>query len=199
MEKESFINIPRDLYDTLMDSFNKVISVYQENGELKGKLIALESEKKLLIELQSNNNYQGVNNDTENQSNLLYKNENLQNFQNDEINLSETPDNEDSEELIFSTKKDSEASIKSIKNSSRIVGFWIFTLSLLSIFVNFWIQNFSLIARDIYITLGIFSPFMFGGLLAILNPKLPGTFGWILTFITSTFFTLHYFDILNYF
>lgn len=199
MEKDSFINIPRDLYDTLMDSFNKVISVYQENGELKGKLIALESEKNLLIELQNNNNYQKVNNATENQSKLLYENENLQNFQNDEVNLSETSNNEDSEELVFSTKQDNEANIKSIKNSSRIVGFWIFTLSLLSIFVNFWIQNFSLIARDIYITLGIFSPFMFGGLLAILNPKLPGTFGWILTFFTSTFFTLHYFDILNYF
>jgi len=187
-KNEEFINIPKELYDTLIDSFQKVLGLYKENGELRGKIISLESTNKLLQSnlLNSSNQIDRTN----------FSNQTIDKLETDEIK-NEDNNNFDSEELIFSTKKDTQKELKEIQNSSRLIGFWIFIFSIVGILGNFWVQNFTLLARDVYITFGVFTPFLIGGLLAVLNPKLPGILGWIFTFLTSTFFILNYFNILT--
>ena len=188
-DNNDFINIPRELYGTLVDSFQKVLDLYKENGELRGKIISLENTNKLL---QTNYIKSSNQLDETKVSSETFGDIEVSGFKKEEEN-----NNYESEELIFSTKKDSLQEIQEIKNSSRVVGFWIFMFSLVGILGNFWIQNFVLLARDVIITIGVFVPFLFGGLLAVLNPKLPGTLGWIITFLTSTFFVLNYFNFLT--
>ena len=188
-DNNDFINIPRELYGTLVDSFQKVLDLYKENGELRGKIISLENTNKLL---QTNYIKSSNQLDETKVSSETFGDIEVSGFKREEEN-----NNYESEELIFSTKKDSQQEIQEIKNSSRVVGFWIFMFSLVGILGNFWIQNFVLLARDVIITIGVFAPFLIGGLLAVLNPKLPGTLGWIITFLTSTFFVLNYFNFLT--
>lgn len=188
-DNNDFINIPRELYGTLVDSFQKVLDLYKENGELRGKIISLENTNKLL---QTNYIKSSNQLDETKVSSETFGDLEVSGFKREEEN-----NNYESEELIFSTKKDSLQEIQEIKNSSRVVGFWIFMFSLVGILGNFWIQNFVLLARDVIITIGVFVPFLIGGLLAVLNPKLPGTLGWIITFLTSTFFVLNYFNFLT--
>lgn len=188
-DNNDFINIPRELYGTLVDSFQKVLDLYKENGELRGKIISLENTNKLL---QTNYIKSSNQLDETKVSSETFDDIEVSGFKREEEN-----NNYESEELIFSTKKDSLQEIQEIKNSSRVVGFWIFMFSLVGILGNFWIQNFVLLARDVIITIGVFVPFLLGGLLAVLNPKLPGTLGWIITFLTSTFFVLNYFNFLT--
>ena len=188
-DNNDFINIPRELYGTLVDSFQKVLDLYKENGELRGKIISLENTNKLL---QTNYIKSSNQLDETKVSSETFGDIEVGGFKREEEN-----NNYESEELIFSTKKDSLQEIQEIKNSSRVVGFWIFMFSLVGILGNFWIQNFVLLARDVIITIGVFAPFLIGGLLAVLNPKLPGTLGWIITFLTSTFFVLNYFNFLT--
>ena len=193
MDKDKFIEIPKDLYNTLLDNFNNVINVYKENGELRGKIIALETEKRFLIEYNQTQQ-------------IPKKNQDFNDFEQDLTNTSENLHSKDNsykddsyEEVIYSTKKDDEKLESKIKNSSRVVGFWIFIFSLGSIVGNFWLQGFEMLVRDVYINLGIFLPFLFGGIASILNPKLPGTIGWLISFLASSFFVLNYFGILNNF
>lgn len=193
MSKDGFIEIPKELYKTLIENFNKVVDVYKENGELRGKIISLEAEKKILANLQNSAQIS-----SHERPQRLVEDIASQDSENSNINNAETFDSLKSEELIFSTIEDEKKKEQSIKNSSRVIGFWIFLFSLLSIIGNFWFQNFSLLLRDIQITLGVFGPFMFGGILSILNPKLPGIVGWILSVSVSTFFALNYFEILNF-
>lgn len=188
-DNNDFISIPRELYGTLVDSFQKVLDLYKENGELRGKIISLENTNKLL---QTNYIKSSNQLDETKVSSETFDDIEVSGFKREEEN-----NNYESEELIFSTKKDSLQEIQEIKNSSRVVGFWIFMFSLVGILGNFWIQNFVLLARDVIITIGVFVPFLIGGLLAVLNPKLPGTLGWIITFLTSTFFVLNYFNFLT--
>lgn len=188
-DNNDFISIPRELYGTLVDSFQKVLDLYKENGELRGKIISLENTNKLL---QTNYIKSSNQLDETKVSSETFGDIEVSGFKREEENK-----NYESEELIFSTKKDSLQEIQEIKNSSRVVGFWIFMFSLVGILGNFWIQNFVLLARDVIITIGVFVPFLLGGLLAVLNPKLPGTLGWIITFLTSTFFVLNYFNFLT--
>lgn len=188
MDKNNFIEIPKDLYNTLLDNFNNVLNVYKENGELRGKIIALETEKRFLIEYNQTQQ-------------IPKKNQDFNDIEQEIVNESENSHSKDNsyEEVIYSTKKDDEKLESKIKNSSRVVGFWIFVFSLGSIVGNFWLQGFEMLVRDVYITLGIFLPFLFGGIASILNPKLPGTIGWLISFLTSSFFVLNYFGILNNF
>jgi hypothetical protein len=188
-DNNDFINIPRELYVTLVDSFQKVLDLYKENGELRGKIISLENTNKLL-----QTNYIKSSNQLDE---TKVSSETFGDIEVSGLKREEENKNYESEELIFSTKKDSLQEIQEIKNSSRVVGFWIFMFSLVGILGNFWIQNFVLLARDVIITIGVFVPFLIGGLLAVLNPKLPGTLGWIITFLTSTFFVLNYFNFLT--
>jgi len=193
MSKEGFIEIPKELYNTLVENFNKVVDVYKENGELRGKVISLEAEKKLLSKFQNSTQISSPDSPKK-----FIEDFGAYNAEIDSNNGQEVHEDQNSEELIFSTKEDAKKKEQSIKNSSRIIGFWIFLFSLLSIVGNFWFQNFSLLLREIQITLGVFGPFMLGGILSILNPKLPGIFGWFLTISISTFFVLNYFEVLNF-